>query len=491
MMGRGARGGVGISVAVCYWLALLTAGMVAGRAAAQTPPPGTSLLPLVLTNVACEHIVLRVNGVAYRPICHEGRALVPLRPGPQRLEIGAPGMESVTLSLGVSGVGSVLPAMVVPPLRSKSDGRGEPQWGMLVLVLLVGGVVAAIALVAVILVRAQPARARTRNLAPLDQRLVPALGDPGTPRPSPSLESTRQYPRARPAGFGLLPPIRPQAAAEVFGAYRIESLLAAGGIATVSVAVDTRSGQRVALKRIRQEHLVDRDLVRRFLLEGDILRLLNTRYPDAAIVRVHDWGRADQNGNPWPYLALELLQGVTLERQVRAQGRLSPALALAVIREVAQALACAHNEGIFHRDLSPDNIFLLQLPNGPRSRLQLKIIDFGVAKLQASQHGTIDGAIHGKPSYMSPEQCAGQALDGRTDVYSLGHVLYFALEGRPAFWSRNPLEVLEMHRRRAMPAPTRCGDRVVALVQSMCEKDPAARPSMHFVAEALGRMVRG
>lgn len=471
-------------------LLLLLSGVVAGTAAGQTPPPGTSLLPLALANVACENLEVRINDVPHHPICHHSQAFLPLRPGAQRLDIGAPGMEPVTLSVGVAGVGSVLPPLAVPPLRSKPLRRSEPPWGMLLLVVLLGGVIATFAVIATVVVRSRASSPRRPSGPGGGQTAArpPERSAPGSP---PLLESTRQLPVSSPARPFIFLPVSRAEVPECFGAYQIESLLAAGGIATISVATDTRSRQRLALKRIRQEHLPDRDLVRRFLLEGDILRLLNTRYPEAAIVRVHDWGQAEHNGTPWPFLALELLQGVTLERQVRSQGRLSPALALTVVRDVAQALACAHDEGIFHRDLSPDNIFLLRLPDGPRSPLRLKIIDFGVAKIAAPQHGTIDGAIHGKPSYMSPEQCAGQPLDGRTDVYSLGQVLYFALEGKPAFYSRNPLEVLEMHRRRSMPAPTRCGERVVALVQSMCEKDPGSRPSMRFVAEALSQMVRG
>jgi len=491
VIGRGAFPGFDAAAGAAVWLAVLVSGLVAGKTAAQTPPPGTSFLPLVLANVPCERVVLRVNGLPYQPICFEGQLLVPLPAGPQRLEIGAPGMESVTLSVGVSSTGNVLPAMTVPPLRGKSARRAEPQWGMVLLVVLLAAVVLAIALVAMVVVRLQSRSASAGSATPVAAKLTPSVSDGLSSRQWLSLESTRQLPSAPAAGLRPLPPTPTAEGGETFGPYRIESLLAAGGIATISVALDRRSQQRVALKRIRREHLLDRDLVRRFLLEGDILRLLNTRHPEAAIVRVHEWGQADQDGTPWPFLALELLHGRTLERQVRSQGRLSPALALLVVREVAQALACAHDEGIFHRDLSPDNIFLVHLPDGRKSPLQLKIIDFGVAKLQAPQHGTLDGSIHGKPSYMSPEQCAGQPLDGRTDVYSLGQVLYFALEGKPAFASRNPLEVLDMHLRRPMPAPTRCGDRVVALVRSMCEKDPGARPSMRFVAEALAQIVKG
>ncbi len=254
-----------------------------------------------------------------------------------------------------------------------------------------------------------------------------------------------------------------------FDSYLVHQFLKRGGIATLYLATDARDKSLVALK-IMHEHLMeDRDLITKFLREGDILEVLNRKYPDAPIVRVYRHSRENNAPGGRPFIALELIDGPDLDDLLRRGRSFTHPEAARIIREIAIALSAAHAEHTWHRDVSPGNIMMHMRGNEIAG---LTLVDFGVAKHEYLSSHTPDGSIHGKPPYMSPEQCRGQEIDGRSDIYALGILFFTLLEGHPPFMSKNPLEILRMH--ETVPLPPLSGNVPVQLrsmVERMLRKD--------------------
>jgi eukaryotic-like serine/threonine-protein kinase len=240
-------------------------------------------------------------------------------------------------------------------------------------------------------------------------------------------------------------PARPRVAIDVlhlltwiYGRYRIRSRLAEGETGTVYLAEHRGSGRQVAVKVLRPERARDPEAAARFLDEIQAAGAVR----DPHIVEVLDAG-ALADGRP--YMVMELLHGESLSRALR-RGRLPPALAVEYAAQAASGLDAIHARGIVHRDLKPDNLFLAVDP-ARRGAGLLKILDFGAAAL-AGQGARGAGSL-GTPLYMSPEQCAGNgAVDGRSDIYALGLVLYEMLCGAPPFRSERLSQILEMHCRQ-------------------------------------------
>jgi len=213
------------------------------------------------------------------------------------------------------------------------------------------------------------------------------------------------------------------------GPYEIVAAIGAGGMGEVYRARDTRLGRDVAIKVLPSEFAADPDRLRRFEQEARAASALN--HPN--IVVVHDVGSHEGT----PYLVEELLEGESLRERLRG-GALPARKALELAGQVASGLAAAHERGIVHRDLKPENLFVTK--DG-----HVKILDFGVAKLQPAPRErtgeaaatvvdtTQPGEVIGTVAYMSPEQVRGQPVDHRSDLFSLGVVLYEMVTGRRAF----------------------------------------------------------
>ncbi|HEX3480781.1 MAG TPA: serine/threonine-protein kinase, partial [Kofleriaceae bacterium] len=193
------------------------------------------------------------------------------------------------------------------------------------------------------------------------------------------------------------------------------------------------------------------------------------------------------------YIAMELLEGETLRSRLRRQGRLPVDSAIEIGRQIASALQAAHDKGITHRDLKPDNVFLVA---DPEIAERVKLLDFGIAKLAGDNPGgphTRTGTVLGTPLYMSPEQCRGaDTLDGRSDLYALGCILYELLAGRTVFPRDSDNDVVAHHLyftpepvRQHAPAVPEALDQLID--QLLC-KDPAGRPST--AAEVAARLER-
>ena len=215
----------------------------------------------------------------------------------------------------------------------------------------------------------------------------------------------------------------PEALPRTIGRYEIRGVIGRGMMGVVYEAFDPELDRTVALKSIQLTFTASPEqqgaFDQRFLAEARAAAGL--AHP--AVVMVHDVGRDPGTGRP--FIAFERLRGRPLDDLVREDGPLPWRRALEVAAQVARALHLAHERGIVHRDIKPANIMVLN--DG-----QPKILDFGIAKLPASEL-TSTGQFMGTPSYVSPEQLATQPLDGRSDLFSLGAVLYFMLTGRVAF----------------------------------------------------------
>ena len=275
----------------------------------------------------------------------------------------------------------------------------------------------------------------------------------------------------------------------IAGRYRVEARLGDGGFGTVFRARHLGTGQPMALKVLRTEP-EDRDtLLPRFFQEARITAGLT--HPNT--VRVFDFGQ-DERGVV--FLAMELVAGKTLTHElgdrVRQGQRFAEAEAAWVVSEVLASLAEAHALGLVHRDLKPDNVMLYGVPGDERARV--KVLDFGIVKARNASL-TVAGAAPFTPAFASPEQVSGGALDGRSDLYSLGALLFLLLTGEPPFRASTPLELMYMH--VVQPAPSlleRPGLGISAamagLVARALAKDPDERfADAHTMREALLRCV--
>jgi len=207
---------------------------------------------------------------------------------------------------------------------------------------------------------------------------------------------------------------------DFIGRYRVERVLGRGAIGVVYLAHDPVIDRKVAIKLVRAE-LVDEaahaEYLERFQREAQAAG--RCQHPN--IVAIYDFALDDAN----PFLVMEYVDGMNLAEVLRRRGRFTVDAALGVILQVLDALACAHAIGVVHRDVKPANILLT---HGER----VKVADFGIARLDTS-HLTQHGTMIGTPSYMSPEQCVGDPTDTRSDIFSVGAVLYEMLCGRRAF----------------------------------------------------------
>lgn len=286
-------------------------------------------------------------------------------------------------------------------------------------------------------------------------------------------------------------PIRPPAGYTTImtptqlGPYTIQSRLGRGGMGAVYEAVDTTSGDTVAVK-VLASHLADDPGVRsRF--EAEIEALKNLRHQ--GIVRLLAFGEQDDQ----PFFAMELVRGKSLEQILRAGRRFTWRETVAMAIEITRALKVAHDNGIVHRDLKPANLLVADALAGTEpvaDRVTVKLADFGIAKLFGGVGHTALGHVVGTAEYMAPEQAAGRPIDHRADLYALGLVMYAMLTGSPPFRGTQLTEVIDKQRRATAPRVASLVADVPPeldeLIARMLSKEPAQRPAS---ALALGRLL--
>lgn len=265
------------------------------------------------------------------------------------------------------------------------------------------------------------------------------------------------------------------------GKYRILSKVGQGGMGAVYKALHVAFDELRALKVISRELISDQLFVKRFKHEAVITRRL--QHPNA--VRVDDIDEAEDGR---PFIVMEYIEGQSLKKLIQEEGAIPVPRVCSIVKQVAAALEAAHRLGMVHRDIKPDNIVLVQTPQGE----QAKVLDFGIAKIKEGRLGdtagmtlTGTGVVIGTPQYMSPEQAMGKRgdeLDGRSDLYSLGVVMYQMLSGDLPFKADTTMEMLLAHLQK-LPAPIRTlhpelqiPEALASVVMSMLEKKPESRP---------------
>jgi serine/threonine-protein kinase len=226
---------------------------------------------------------------------------------------------------------------------------------------------------------------------------------------------------------------RPSRVGEVLGGkYRLDALLGAGGMGEIYRAVNTGLGRTVAIKVMLDEHADNADTVARFLREARAANIV--RHPN--VVDVLDIAQAEDGT---PFIVQELLDGLDLSQYVQERGgKLPPRVAIELLLPVVDAIAFAHARGVIHRDLKPENIFLAR---GPTGQITPKLLDFGISRIVSAdfERMTATGTTVGTPAYMSPEQVrADGPIDARTDVWSLGVILFEIVSGSRPFQADGP-----------------------------------------------------
>jgi len=247
------------------------------------------------------------------------------------------------------------------------------------------------------------------------------------------------------------------------GQYEVVREIGKGGMGTVYEARQAETGQRVAVKMLVPELAIDQAFLQRF--KHEVTALCKLDHPH--IVKIYEQGAAEGGY----YFAMEYLEKGSLDDEIQSKGKLSVDEALGVLEQVAQALAHAHQQGIIHRDIKPGNILI-----GPQGA---KLTDFGVARILEGTRLTTTGGVIGTPEYMSPEQAEGRAVDARSDIYSLGVVLYQMITGRLPFEGKTALDVMQKHRFARYESPKELTPQtpvaVVRLIDAMLAKDRAKR----------------
>jgi serine/threonine-protein kinase len=280
------------------------------------------------------------------------------------------------------------------------------------------------------------------------------------------------------------------------GPYEILRKIGTGGMGAVYEALHPTIERRVAIKVLHSDSARSPEMASRFLNEA---RAVN-RIAHPSMVQISDLG---QLADGTAYLVMELLVGEPLNvRLKRLGGRLPLTQTLDLGSQIADALSAAHDKGIIHRDLKPENIMVVADPVAPRGE-RIKVLDFGIAKLAESGMGAGEGTkssvLMGTPRYMSPEQCRGGGpVDAKSDVYSLGIMMYQLIAGRLPFESKAAGELIVMHITEPPPSllslapdlPPALIPNLVPVIERLLVKSPAARPAMSEVAQQLQALLR-
>lgn len=258
----------------------------------------------------------------------------------------------------------------------------------------------------------------------------------------------------------------PRVGVTLSGRYRLQRLIATGGMGQVWEAVDSRLGRRVAVKVLKQEFSSDPEFLERFRAEARTVAMLN--HP--GIAAVHDYGETDIDGEGrTAYLVMELINGEPLNSVIKRTGRLSLRHALDMLEQTGRALQVAHAAGLVHRDVKPGNILIT--PTG-----QVKLTDFGIAKAVDAAPVTQTGMVMGTAQYIAPEQALGQDATAASDVYSLGVVGYEAVSGKRPFMGDGALTVAMKHiKETPPPLPPDLPPNVRELIEITLVKNPGVR----------------
>src|SRR5487761_2793416 len=266
------------------------------------------------------------------------------------------------------------------------------------------------------------------------------------------------------------------------GRYELRSQIARGGTAHVYLAHDILLDRPVALKVLYPELSRNDSFVERFRREAQAAA--NLSHPN--IVQVFDWGESENTY----FIVMEYIDGEPLSSIIRTQAPISPDQAATVAGDIAQALGYAHRHGVIHRDVKPGNVLITQ--DG-----QVKVTDFGIARaIGADEQVTQTGLVMGTATYFSPEQAQGLEVDGRSDIYSLGVVLYEMVTGRAPFTGDTPVAIAYQHVREQPASPRSINPAIPSALEAIILQAMAKVPADRFrsadeMRADLDRFVRG
>ena len=265
--------------------------------------------------------------------------------------------------------------------------------------------------------------------------------------------------------------------------YELGEILGFGGMSEVHLARDLRLHRDVAVKVLRADLARDPSFYLRFRREAQNAAALN--HP--AIVAVYDTGEAETPNGPLPYIVMEYVDGVTLRDIVHTDGPMPPQRAIEIIADACQALNFSHQHGIIHRDVKPANIMISKTG-------AVKVMDFGIARAIADSGNSVTqtAAVIGTAQYLSPEQARGETVDARSDVYSLGCVLYEILTGEPPFVGDSPVAVAYQHVREDPIPPSQRHPGISPELDAVVLKSLAKNPDNRYqtAAEMRADLIR-
>jgi eukaryotic-like serine/threonine-protein kinase len=242
---------------------------------------------------------------------------------------------------------------------------------------------------------------------------------------------------------------------QLSGRYRLDAQVGAGGMSTVYRAFDSNLERQVAIKLLHREIAADSDQLERFRREARAVAQLSHPHIVGVIDAGEDEGR--------PYIVFEYVEGETLKERIRRMGRLPIGEAIAYAIEIARALGCAHARGIVHRDVKPQNVLIDEEGSA-------KVTDFGIARSMTEEGLTADGRVLGTTDYVSPEQALGRDVNGQSDIYSLGIVLFEMLTGDVPFHGENQVSVAMKHVREDLPDVQRERRQVSATLAAVLDR---------------------
>ena len=252
------------------------------------------------------------------------------------------------------------------------------------------------------------------------------------------------------------------------GRYEIIEKVGIGGMAIVYKAKDIYLKRIVAVKVLKEQYLEDREFIKKFVIEAQSVANLNNQN----IVKIYDVGQHIENEKTFNYIVMEYIKGKTLNELIKDNGKLNSNAVVSISKQIANALDCAHKHHIIHRDIKPHNIIIDE-------NLNVKVTDFGIARIATSSTITYTSSVLGTVHYISPEQAKGKFIDEKSDIYSLGVVMYEMITGRVPFDTDNAVGIAMQHINEPLVEPIRLVPNMEpwlnAIIVKCMEKDPENR----------------